>query len=92
MAKTIRKVMPGKLQLPKLIKVAAYARVSSGKDAMLHGMNQRQLPFAVERFGYDAGRRADRTKAIIGEVCAVCRIYTNQRIFLLPGMIKTPPS
>ena len=39
MAKTIRKVMPGKLQLPKLLKVAAYARVSSGKDAMLHSLS-----------------------------------------------------
>ena len=39
MAKVIRKIMPTKLHIPKLLRVAAYARVSSGKDAMLHSLS-----------------------------------------------------
>jgi len=39
MAKVIRKIMPTKLQVPKLLRVAAYARVSSGKDAMIHSLS-----------------------------------------------------
>ena len=36
MQKTVIKRIPGVRSLPKLKRVAAYARVSSGKDAMLH--------------------------------------------------------
>ncbi len=36
MAKTIRKLTPAKPVIPRRRRVAAYARVSSGKDAMLH--------------------------------------------------------
>ena len=39
MAKTIRKVTPKKMILPKRNRVCAYARVSSGKDAMLHSLS-----------------------------------------------------
>lgn len=39
MARTIRKITPPKLILPKRKRVAAYARVSSGKEAMLHSLS-----------------------------------------------------
>ena len=39
MAKTIRRVTPKKMILPKRKRVCAYARVSSGKDAMLHSLS-----------------------------------------------------
>ena len=39
MAKTIRKVTPKKMMLPKRKRICAYARVSSGKDAMLHSLS-----------------------------------------------------
>lgn len=39
MTKTIRRILPRKLLIPCLTRVAAYARVSNGKDAMLHSMS-----------------------------------------------------
>lgn len=39
MAKTIRRVTSKKMILPKRKRVCAYARVSSGKDAMLHSLS-----------------------------------------------------
>lgn len=39
MEKIIRTIMPGIPSMPKQKRVAAYARVSSGKDAMLHSMS-----------------------------------------------------
>ncbi len=39
MGRTIHKVMPNAPKLQKKIRVAAYARVSSGKDAMLHSLS-----------------------------------------------------
>ena len=39
MTKVIRKVTPKKQPLMKRKRVAAYARVSSGKDAMLHSLS-----------------------------------------------------
>lgn len=39
MEKTIKRIIPGLPTKPQLIKVAAYARVSSGKDAMLHSLS-----------------------------------------------------
>lgn len=39
MARTIRKITPPKLVLPKRKRVAAYARVSTGKEAMLHSLS-----------------------------------------------------
>ena len=39
MERIIRQVIPSKAGLPSLTKVAAYARVSSGKDAMLHSLS-----------------------------------------------------
>ena len=39
MEKIIRTIMPGIPSMPKQKCVAAYARVSSGKDAMLHSMS-----------------------------------------------------
>ena len=41
-------------------------------------MHQRELPFAVQRFGYGAGHGRNSTKAVIGKVGAVSRIYTDQ--------------
>lgn len=35
----VRKIMPSKVLIPKKKRVAAYARVSSGKDAMLHSLS-----------------------------------------------------
>ena len=39
MAKTVRKIQQPVALLPKKKRVAAYARVSSGKDAMLHSLS-----------------------------------------------------
>ena len=39
MARTIRKINPTKLQIPKRERVAAYARVSMEKDTMLHSLS-----------------------------------------------------
>ncbi|HEX3037801.1 MAG TPA: recombinase family protein [Oscillospiraceae bacterium] len=39
MQRTIRKMNPTGLVIPKKTRVAAYARVSSGKDAMLHSLS-----------------------------------------------------
>lgn len=39
MVKTIRKIAPQKMMLLKRKRVCAYARVSSGKDAMLHSLS-----------------------------------------------------
>ena len=39
MKRIIRKLEPAILKLPRLLRVAAYARVSSGKDAMLHSLS-----------------------------------------------------
>ena len=39
MERRIRKVMPTAPKPPKRARVAAYARVSSGKDAMLHSLS-----------------------------------------------------
>lgn len=39
MAKTVRKIQKPAILLPKKKRVAAYARVSSGKDAMLHSLS-----------------------------------------------------
>ena len=39
MGKTIKRISPGIPTQPKLKRVAAYARVSSGKDAMLHSLS-----------------------------------------------------
>lgn len=39
MARSIRKIEPLTAKLPARKKVAAYARVSSGKDAMLHSLS-----------------------------------------------------
>ena len=39
MERRIKQVPLQKMQAPKLTKVAAYARVSSGKDAMLHSLS-----------------------------------------------------
>ncbi len=39
MQKTIRRVWHTKAKVPRLKRVAAYARVSSGKDAMLHSLS-----------------------------------------------------
>lgn len=38
MAKTIERVNFNTPKIPKVLNVAAYARVSSGKDAMLHSL------------------------------------------------------
>jgi DNA invertase Pin-like site-specific DNA recombinase len=38
--RTVTKVMPAEPPLPKRKRVAAYARVSNGKDAMLHSLSQ----------------------------------------------------
>ena len=39
MKRIIRKLEPAIPKLPRLLRVAAYARVSSGKDAMLHSLS-----------------------------------------------------
>lgn len=39
MERTIRRIIPNTIPLPKSVRVAAYARVSSGKDAMLHSLS-----------------------------------------------------
>ena len=39
MERRIKQVPLQKIQAPKLTRVAAYARVSSGKDAMLHSLS-----------------------------------------------------
>ena len=39
MQRTIRKITPIIPMMPKLKRVGAYARVSSGKDAMLHSLS-----------------------------------------------------
>lgn len=39
MDRVVKQVMFPAAKLPKLTKVAAYARVSSGKDAMLHSLS-----------------------------------------------------
>ena len=57
----------------------------------INGMHQCQFPFTIQRFCDSTGCRADRAQTVIGKVCTVSRIYANQRIFLLPGMIKAPP-
>ena len=53
-------------------------------------MNQRQFPFAVERFGYDAGLGIHRAEAVIGKVRAARRIHANQQVHLLKGIRKAP--
>lgn len=57
---------------------------------LIDRMYKRQFPFAVQRFGDRTRCRADRTQTVIGKVCTVSGIYTNQRIFLLSGIIKAP--
>lgn len=47
-------------------------------------MHQRQLPFAVQRFGHGAAHGRNRAEAVIGKVGAGGRIYTDQE--------KSPPS
>ena len=37
--RTVEKITFKALEVPKTIRVAAYARVSSGKDAMLHSLS-----------------------------------------------------
>ena len=39
MERTIKKIVFPVQEAPKLTRVAAYARVSSGKDAMLHSLS-----------------------------------------------------
>ena len=39
MQREIIKLTPCIMELPRLLNVAAYARVSSGKDAMLHSLS-----------------------------------------------------
>nr|DAK85102.1 MAG TPA: integrase [Caudoviricetes sp.] len=39
MQKTVKKLDTLKLVMPKIKRVAAYARVSSGKEAMLHSLS-----------------------------------------------------
>ena len=39
MKRIIRKLEPAIPKLPRLLRVAAYARASSGKDAMLHSLS-----------------------------------------------------
>ena len=51
---------------------------------LIDGMNKRQFPFAVQRFGYGAGHGRDRAEAVIGKVGAIGGIYTDQE--------KSPPS
>ena len=46
MQKTVIKRIPGVRSLPKLKRVAAYARVSSGKDAMLHSLSSQVSYFS----------------------------------------------
>ena len=42
-------------------------------------MHQRELPFAVQRFGYGTAHGRDRAEAVIGKVGAVGGIYTDHR-------------
>ena len=53
MARTIKKVefLP---KMPKLLNVAAYARVSSGKDAMLHSLSA-QVSYYSEKIQKHTG-------------------------------------
>ena len=51
---------------------------------LVNVVHQRQLPFAVQRFGYGAGHGRDRAEAVIGKVGAIGGIYTDQE--------KSPPS
>ena len=53
-------------------------------------MYKRQFPFAIQGLGDCTGRRTDCTHTVIGKVGTVGGIYTNQRFFLLSGMIKAP--
>ena len=46
-------------------------------SALVNVMHQRKFPFAVQGFGDSAGHGRDRTKAVIGKVGAVGRIYTD---------------
>ena len=39
MEKVVQTILPTKLLIPKLKKVCAYARVSSGKDAMINSLS-----------------------------------------------------
>lgn len=45
----------------------------------IDGMDERQLPFAVQGFRNGAGLRKDNAQTVIGEVLAVCRINADQR-------------
>ena len=53
------------------------------------GMNQRQFPFAVERFGNDAGLRIHRAKPVVGKVRAIRGINANQTS--LPPLSEITP-
>ena len=52
--------------------------------ALVDVMHQRQLPFAIQRFGYGAAHGCNRAEAIARKVGAVGGIYTDQG--------KPPPS
>lgn len=41
-------------------------------------MFQREFPFAIQGFGNSAGHGRDRAEAVVGEIGAVGRIYTDQ--------------
>ena len=62
----------------------AAVRELSPLVTLIDGMNKRQFPFAVQSFGNSAGCRADRAQTVIGKVCTISRIYTNQRISSFP--------
>ena len=56
---------------------------------LVDGVNQRQFPFAVERFGNDAGLRIHRAKPVVGKVRAIRGINANQTS--LPPLSKITP-
>ena len=62
----------------------AAVRELSPLVTLIDGMNKRQFLFAVQSFGNSAGCRADRAQTVIGKVCTISRIYTNQRISSFP--------
>ncbi len=58
----------------------AALRESRPAALFVDGMNQRQLPLAVQGFGYGTGLRLHRAEAVVGEVGAVGWVDTDQRV------------
>ena len=55
----------------------------------ISAMHQRQLPFAVQRFGDAAAHGRDRAEAVVGKVGAVGFVYANQARNLQFGCTST---